>query len=82
MPKPVLVLNAGSSSIKFGLFDTADALTKHLFAGEVADIGDKPHLTIKDMDGKINLLVRKDAGCATAFLSSLSRPVSPLKPTD
>jgi acetate kinase len=55
MPKPVLVLNAGSSSIKFGLFDTADALTKHLFAGEVADIGDKPHLTIKDMDGKITL---------------------------
>jgi acetate kinase len=24
----------------------------YLFAGEVADIGDKPHLTIKDMDGR------------------------------
>jgi acetate kinase len=55
MPKPILVLNAGSSSIKFGLFDTADALAKNLFAGEVADIGDSPHLTIKDLDGKIIL---------------------------
>jgi acetate kinase len=55
MPKPILVLNAGSSSIKFGLFDTADTWAGHLFAGEVADIGDKPHLTVKDMDSKIIL---------------------------
>jgi acetate kinase len=55
MSKKILVLNAGSSSIKFGLFDTIDTGAKHLFAGEVADIGDKPHLTVKDMDGKIIL---------------------------
>ena len=55
MAKTILVLNAGSSSIKFGLFDTADTCARHLFAGEVADIGDKPHLTVKDMDSKIIL---------------------------
>jgi acetate kinase len=55
MPKKILVLNAGSSSIKFGMFDTADTWAKHLFAGEVADIGEKPHLTVRDMDGKIIL---------------------------
>ena len=55
MSKKILVLNAGSSSLKFGLFDTIDTGAKHLFAGEVADIGDKPHLTVKEMDGKIIL---------------------------
>ena len=55
MSKKILVLNAGSSSLKFGLFDTIDTGAKHLFAGEVADIGDKPHLTVKDMNGKIIL---------------------------
>ena len=48
----MLALNAGSSSIKFGLFDITGAEPSYLFAGEVADIGDKPHLTIKDMDGR------------------------------
>jgi acetate kinase len=52
MSKTILALNAGSSSIKFGLFDMAGAEPTYLFAGEVADIGDKPHLTIKDMDGR------------------------------
>jgi acetate kinase len=52
MPQTMLTLNAGSSSIKFGLFGMAGAEPKYLFAGEVADIGDKPHLTVKDMDGK------------------------------
>ena len=55
MSKKILVLNAGSSSLKFGLFDTINTGAKHLFAGEVADIGDKPHLTVKEMDGKIIL---------------------------
>ena len=52
MSKTMLALNAGSSSIKFGLFGMAGAEPRYLFAGEVADIGDKPHLTIKDMDGR------------------------------
>jgi acetate kinase len=52
MPKTMLALNAGSSSIKFGLFSLAGAEPSYLFAGEIADIGDKPHLTVKDMDGR------------------------------
>jgi acetate kinase len=52
MSKTMLALNAGSSSIKFGLFGMDGAEPAYLFAGEVADIGDKPHLTIKDMDGR------------------------------
>ncbi len=51
MSKTILVLNAGSSSIKFGLFSMADTGLTYLFAGEVADIGNKPHLTVKDMAG-------------------------------
>jgi acetate kinase len=54
MSKTILVLNAGSSSIKFGLFSRADA-TEQLFAGEVADIADKPHLAVKDPHGKVVL---------------------------
>jgi acetate kinase len=57
MSKTILALNAGSSSIKFGLFGMAGAEPTYLFAGEVADVGDKPHLTIKDTDGR-NVLDR------------------------
>ena len=55
IPKPILVLNAGSSSIEFGLFDAIDNRARHLFAGEVADFGDKPHITITDMRWQIIL---------------------------
>jgi acetate kinase len=57
MSKTMLALNAGSSSIKFGLFGMAGPEPTYLFAGEVADIGDKPHLTVKDLDGS-NVLDR------------------------
>jgi acetate kinase len=52
MSRTMLALNAGSSSIKFGLFGVAGAEPEYLFAGEVADTGGKPHLTVKDGDGK------------------------------
>jgi len=52
MSKTMLALNAGSSSIKFGLFDIADTEPAHLFAGEISDTGHKPHLTVKDMQGR------------------------------
>jgi acetate kinase len=54
MSKTILVLNAGSSSIKFGLFSRVNAI-EQLFAGEVADTADKPHLTVKDPHGKVVL---------------------------
>ena len=52
MSKTVLALNAGSSSIKFGLFDVTSVRPTHLFAGQVSDTGHQPHLTIKDMQGR------------------------------
>src|SRR5580698_2792503 len=52
MSKTMLALNAGSSSIKFGLFDLTGV---YLFAGEISDTGHKPHLTVKDRDGKLVL---------------------------
>ena len=49
MSKTMLALNAGSSSIKFGLFDLTGV---YLFAGEISDTGHKPHLAVKDMQGR------------------------------
>ena len=52
MPKPgaIAVLNAGSSSIKFALYD-ADA-TDLLFGGQIEGLGASPHLKVRDADGK------------------------------
>src|ERR1700760_283790 len=52
MSNPVLTLNAGSSSIKFGVFDIAESEPVYQFAGEVTDITGKPHLAIKNRHGK------------------------------
>jgi acetate kinase len=52
MSKTMLALNAGSSSIKFGLFDMIGARPAYLFAGEISDTGHKPHLKVKDMQGR------------------------------
>ncbi len=49
---PILVLNAGSSSIKFSLFEAADrrALSA-AFHGQIEGIGTAPRLEIKDAHG-------------------------------
>src|ERR1700744_5315033 len=52
MSNPVLTLNAGSSSIKFGVFDIAEVEPVYQFAGEVTDIAGKPHFAIKNRHGK------------------------------
>lgn len=52
MSKPVLTLNAGSSSIKFGLFDIEGSEPVGQFAGEVTDTTGKPQLAIKNRHGK------------------------------
>src|SRR5690348_15542035 len=44
------VVNAGSSSIKFALYD-ASANEALLFRGQIEGIGIKPHLAIKDARG-------------------------------
>jgi acetate kinase len=50
---PVLVLNSGSSSIKFGIYETANNQRAKLFEGAVDGIGtDLGKFWIKDADGK------------------------------
>jgi acetate kinase len=52
MPDTVLVINAGSSSIKFELFEVgrADALTRQL-KGHMSGIGTRPALVVRTGDG-------------------------------
>ena len=55
MSRTVLVLNTGSSSIKFGLLGTAGTEPRQLFAGEVQNINDNSYRTVRDMHDKVVL---------------------------
>jgi acetate kinase len=56
MSETILVANAGSSSIKFQLFEVAarDQL-KRRFKGQIEGIGARPHLVAKDVGGRVLL---------------------------
>jgi acetate kinase len=61
----ILVVNAGSSSLKFSLFRVDDAATLHLAArGQLDGIGSLPRLTARDGAG--NPLVERDLAVAEA----------------
>jgi len=47
----ILVLNAGSSSLKFAAFEVAEALAVR-FSGQVEGIGAAPRLTARDAEGR------------------------------
>ena len=49
MPKTIAVINAGSSSVKFALYE-ADKNERCLFRGQVEGIGVKPRLKVADAD--------------------------------
>ena len=49
----VLTLNAGSSSLKFALFDQAGQDLKPFAMGQIEGIGLEPHLQVKCGDGKV-----------------------------
>jgi acetate kinase len=52
MREPILVINAGSSSLKFSVFETSAARSLSLRVhGEVESIGGEAHLTVSDADG-------------------------------
>jgi acetate kinase len=50
MPDAILTINAGSSSIKFALFE-ANATLERMASGEVEGIGGAPHFFVRDADG-------------------------------
>lgn len=52
MPGCIAVINAGSSSIKFALFDLAADL-KTLYRGQIEAIGVDPHLKVTDANGQV-----------------------------
>jgi len=53
MSETILVINAGSSSIKFQLFDVgSDGQLERRLRGQVEGIGTHPHLSAKDGSGK------------------------------
>src|SRR5579872_5860723 len=51
MREPILVLNAGSSSVKFSLFETLDGSLRAGAHGQVAGIGTAPRIEIADQQG-------------------------------
>ncbi len=66
MPGSILTLNAGSSSVKFALFDTAVAL-KATVRGEIEDLDATPHLIAGDGDGAVLAEKRWPAGVTPSF---------------
>ncbi len=53
MPRTILILNAGSSSIKFALSDVSNpAVPRRIARGGIEGIGIAPHLSACDADGK------------------------------
>jgi acetate kinase len=53
MREPILVLNAGSSSVKFSVFETSADRSLAVGAhGQVEDIGDAPRLEVADAAGR------------------------------
>jgi acetate kinase len=52
MSGPLLTLNAGSSSLKFAVFEAGGGDLRRVVAGQVAGIGTAPRLSAKGADGK------------------------------
>lgn len=46
----IIVINAGSSSVKFAAFETRGAKLNRLFSGNFEKIGSAPHFSVKDAD--------------------------------
>ena len=54
MNGPILVINAGSSSIKFSGYEASEKARPHLlFKGQIEGIGSAPHMSAKDTNGTI-----------------------------
>ena len=52
MNPAVLVLNSGSSSVKFALFRGADADSRRLISGGIDNIERAPRLSLREADGE------------------------------
>ncbi len=61
MKGSILSLNAGSSSLKFALFDT-EADMKATVRGEIEELASEPHMVARDENGKVLIDKRLPAG--------------------
>jgi len=60
MTDTILVLNAGSSSLKFSLFACDDGDLQQLYRGSITGIGTRAEFTVKDIQGVV--LTQQDLG--------------------
>jgi len=60
MTDTILVLNAGSSSIKFSLFACDDGDLQQLYRGSITGVGTRAEFTVKDTQG--TMLTQQDLG--------------------
>jgi len=64
----ILVLNSGSSSVKFAVFQnqSPDSPLKRLIAGQITGVGTQPSFSAKDSNGKALKLANNNALVATS----------------
>ena len=53
MPNAILVLNAGSSSLKFSVFELDNVELTSIITGQIESIGTAPRLKAKDGTGQV-----------------------------
>ena len=75
MTEAFLTLNAGSSSLKFSLFQQASAGLKLSSRGEVEGIGASPHLTARSADGTLLVDEQWPRGGDPVDHEALLRPI-------
>ncbi len=66
MSDAIVVLNAGSSSLKFSIYGVADEELNLVARGQMEGLGTAPHFKAKDRDGQLLTDVSLD-GSATGF---------------
>jgi acetate kinase len=71
MTGSVLTINAGSSSLKFALYDNDAALTATV-SGEIENLGTAPHFRARDDTGKVLGDRRRQADAQQSFADSLN----------
>ena len=62
----ILVVNAGSSSLKFQIFGLADGGLERQFRGQIDGIGVRPRLKAADGAG-VHTMVRAGDGCLVVY---------------
>src|SRR5262245_65878065 len=82
MNETILVLNAGSSSIKFQLFGVSpDARLERRVKGQMEGIGSRPRLLAKDVDGHVLIYQTWPTGAARSVPAGRDRVVASLRHT-